>query len=429
MSSIGLSNKGIDHIWFRFYINGDQLMALKKLSYKTESIVNIILNNTLKSARWIEGKPWVKIPQIHLAKILKCTTDCISLHICKLVKEGVLFREQFGAKEHDHTNYYSINFGILEDSRLKSFFNASITKKISTIYRSSRVRNINPSDLYISNSQQRINHDLASAVGDSDLRGSPALPPILEQHAKEEFPADISQATQAKPTIVQDMLRIWNEELERGDSLSRQLSRYLVASYQRKFGSLLEKWREYVRGLKKSAYVMGKLLKRLGNKLLSWALSFKVINRIFSGGFGVTLGEVLGVKPEQPSTIDDDATSPAEDHIDSLTETEACKEIRREVLTTYGETEYLSWFRRITLEESGSDILIKGLSFITDMVKRRYFMSNDRIIDAGEKYVSEDVVNKAEEERTQSELISEGYIGASRMRAALFHCRDLRLGR
>jgi len=51
--------------------------------------------------------------------------------------------------------------------------------------------------------------------------------------------------------------------------------------------------------LKRSAYVMGSLLKRLGDKLLSWALSFKVINRIFAGGFGVTLGEVLGVKPEE----------------------------------------------------------------------------------------------------------------------------------
>lgn len=400
-------------------------MALKKLSYRTESLLNIIINKIIKEGRWIEDKPWVSITQVHLGKILKCTPRCVLSHIRKLCDEGILLKQQLNAKEHDRTNYYAINPSVCEDVNLRVFFSRAIVKKLHNIY-----SNINTKSLINHNkSITRVcEDDLVSANGGSDLRGSPALLPILEQHAKEEFPADISQATQAKPTIVQDMLRIWNEELSREDVTSKTLSRYLIASYQRKFGSL-EKWTEYVRGLKKSTYVMGKLLKRLGDRLLSWALSFKVINRIFAGGFGVTLGEVLGVKPEQPSTPDDDATSPAEEHIESVTETEACKEIRREVLTTYGETEYLCWFRRVTLEESGSDILIKGLSFVTDMVKRRYFMNNDRIIDAGEEYVSEEVVNKAEEERKQSELIAEGYIGASRMRAALFHCRDLRLER
>lgn len=400
-------------------------MTLKHLSYRTESLLNIIINKIIKEGRWIEGKPWVSMTQVHLSKILKCTPNCVSHHICKLVEEGVLLREQHNIKSLDRTNYYSINPLVCENSNFKRFFSRSITKKINDIY------SINNKSFTKSINQSEGKFGLiglASANGDSDLGRSPALPPILEQQAKEECHVDTSLANQPKTTIVQDMLRIWRREINAQEFIDfKKVSPRLVQAFRVNFEGSLEKWKSYVAGLKNSKYISG--MQKKFKSILSWALSFKVINRIFAGGFGVTLGEVLGVKPEQPSTTDDDATSPAEEHIESVTETEACKEIRREVLTTYGETEYLSWFRRVTLEESGSDILIKGLSFVTDMVKRRYFMSNDRIIDAGEEYVSEEVVNKAEEERTQSELISEGYIGASRIRAALFHCRDLRLGR
>ncbi len=134
MSTTGLLVLESDHIGFRFLVDGDQLMALKHLSYRTESLLNIIINKIIKEGKWIECTPWVSITQVHLSKILKCTRECISHHICKLVEEGILFRKQLNSKEHDHSNYYSVNPGVLEDVKFRVFFSRAIVKKISNIY-------------------------------------------------------------------------------------------------------------------------------------------------------------------------------------------------------------------------------------------------------------------------------------------------------
>ncbi len=91
---------------------------------------------------------------------------------------------------------------------------------------------------------------------------------------------------ESKPmtTVVQDMFKIWREELGSDESLNKRLSRFMVACYQKVFKSL-ERWREYVRKLSRSGYIMNKI--RKCGYFLRWALSFKVINKIYEGGFGV----------------------------------------------------------------------------------------------------------------------------------------------
>jgi hypothetical protein len=84
-----------------------------------------------------------------------------------------------------------------------------------------------------------------------------------------------------KPTIIQDMLRIWNEELGREDSMIRSLVPWLMEAFK-KFQRSLDNWRSYLRRIKTSTYLMGSKFK----VYLKWALSFRVVDCILRGGFG-----------------------------------------------------------------------------------------------------------------------------------------------
>ena len=374
-------------------------MSLKKLSHRSESLLNIILNNLIKEGRWIEGRPWVSITQKALAKILKCTDDCISLHVCRLVKEGVLLRKKLSDKEDDRRNHYSVNAEILNNSALMSFFNKTIAKKIRAIY---KVRNITPLELYISN-QQTSQSELGSDMSIVFPKGNSANPPAAERN-----------------TTANDMLGIWNSELGADELMTKSRARYLVACYQRKFDSSLEKWTDYVLKLKNSKFVKS-LRKRL-KSLLKWALSFKVINCVFKGGFGTALKEALNTKMKDVLEVEKQAkekqpnVSTAEDHINSLSELESCLETRRLVVEKFGESAYMSWFTKIRLEERDGEILVTGSSFIVERIKLS-FLRGERFI---ENPIYEYEVVVVGDRNEQEELIAEGYIGRDRMRAALF---------
>jgi hypothetical protein len=174
-----------------------------------------------------------------------------------------------------------------------------------------------------------------------------------------------------KSGTAQEMMKVWNETLCRDDALTKGLARYLVACFQRKFERSLDKWREYVTALRGSKYVVGDLLKRLGSHLLKWALSFKVINRIFEGGFGV-------IMPRSWKQAD----CSAEEHIESLSESEACKEVRRAAMARYGKLTYMVWFPHVELEDVGGEIRIHGRPFLTDYVKNGFLFDDDRCIAA-----------------------------------------------
>lgn len=366
-------------------------MELKNLSHRTESLVHILTNKLIKEGKWIEGSPWVKISQKILAKALKCTAECVSLHVRKLKKEGVLFVKQLNANTHDHTNFYSINPMVLEDEKFTVFFNRSITKKICDIY------NINKSFFnkstinQIETEYKKIRTRKAAVNRIPLLHNSSAeIQKSIENESIKRFSNEEQVVYNSmKPTIVQDMVKIWEEEIHEKVKLTKPIARYLVASFKQKFGSSLEKWRSYVIGLKNSTYISK--LRKLWKSILNWALSFKVIDRIFAGGFGVTMGEILNVRQEEnePEEID---------------EAPECLEIRKKLQKKLGNSEYRCWLSRISLEETGkklrfvndkskNEILVKGDRFNVDWVLNNYlniyfddryhFISEEEILEKG----------------------------------------------
>ena len=399
MSIVSFVSCNILYDRFRFLSDGDRFMSLKNLSYRTESLLNIIINKLIKEGKWIEGKPWISITQIHLSKILKCTRECVSNHICKLVEEGILLREQLSAKDYDHRNYYSINPAVLEDLKWSDVFSRTIVKKIRSIYSIINNKSFNKS----------INQHESKSVDvlPSDMATKPskavANPPTAKPQDEEKHPEDSSQT---KPTIVQDMLEIWRKEINKDECIkNKKTACYLVACYKEKFDSSLEKWTEYVKGLKNSKYISE--LRKRWRSILMWALSFKVINRIFDGGFGVAFEDKTPIKPENSEYY--------EHCIDSLSEHEECKAIRRGVLKEYGEAVYRSWFTNLSLEKCNREILVKGSAFQVDWVINNYLDTKHNFVASREFYMSD-----KNDEIAQPKIVSaNGYVGTARINALL----------
>jgi hypothetical protein len=293
------------------------------------------------------------------------------------VNEGVLFRSQLNLKELDRTNFYSINPLVLESEGLRGFFNTSITKKICEIYNINN-KSVNKSSNKSKEAVSIEGRHYVRRGGSESVKGKRYITQakvIGEEELNILFkPKSIGEkeshaGVKGRVNTAGEMLKIWNEVLRRRDVLSKIRACYLVSSFKNKFGESLEKWKEYVKSLKSSAYVTIDLWKRLGWKLLDWALSFKVMNRIFAGGFGCKY---------EDSKVDNEEVS--REHIESLRgrEPEECIEKRERILKERGGSEYVSWLRHVRFRSEEGRYLIEGGIFVTEQVKLRFLMNDDR---------------------------------------------------
>lgn len=253
-------------------------MDLQKLSDRSENIVNRIINQLSKRGEVKEGRLWVSIPAGYFAKSLKLTKQSIFNHLKKLRSEGILISKQFDLMNGNPTNYYSIDLEVITSSKFKSFFCAPIIKRLESTYNITEFNN-------------PTGYKLNSVTSSVDC------------HKSSSRSLDASSAS---ASVAQDMLGVWNEEFSRQDNLTKRVSRYLVACYKRIFKSF-DRWREYVKSLKISKYITNRISKL--KNFLSWALSFRVIDCIKAGGFGVKLGDIL--LPNQ--SLDQPESGPTED--------------------------------------------------------------------------------------------------------------------
>ncbi len=248
-------------------------MQLKKLSDRSENIVKNIAYQLSKKGEVREGRLWAPIPAKYFSKKFKLTEQTIIIHLNKLRSEGILISKQFKLKEGNPTNYYTIDLEVISAPKFKDFFCVSLLKKIQSTYINT---GFNTPTVYVLNPVTSLERNQELDCRQSALHSLEA--------------SNASLAPRTKTTTAQDMLEIWNTEFSLSDTLNKRVSRFLVACYQRVFQSL-EKWREYVKSLKTSKYIRDKMLKL--KHFLSWALSFKVIDYVKNGGFGVKLGDLL----------------------------------------------------------------------------------------------------------------------------------------
>ena len=196
----------------------------------------------------------------------------------------------------------------------------------------------------------------------------------------------------SKSTIVQDMIKIWNQEFPNQKIISgsteqvgvihltKQLARFLVASFKLKFENSLKKWRRYLRLIKTSAYMMGEKFKLS----IQWVIKFLTIDRIRAGELGVDESKI----PVDALEIE----SKAQQHADSVNESETCKLFRHEIIKKLSPAVYLSWFTKVDLIEESKDLIIRAANeFVRDYIKANFL---DKIGEFGKSRVSSEILQK-----------------------------------
>ncbi len=180
-----------------------------------------------------------------------------------------------------------------------------------------------------------------------------------------------------KLTIVQDMIKIWNEEFKNSPvQLTKNIARYLVAAFKTKFQSNLKEWRKFLKILQTSAYIMSEKFKLT----IMWVLKFCTIDRIRAGDLDADPGKV----PADPDELEEKF----EDHIQHLDESDSCKEFRKKIKEKFSLSTYLAWFTHVKFSDSSSNpdevIMKSDNAFISDWIMNnfanRYGLDNEKVI-------------------------------------------------
>jgi predicted transcriptional regulator len=285
-----------------------------------------------------EGRGWIYNTLDEWAKQLKISKSSVRRAISSLKAKGIVDAEYLSANRRDRTLFYSVNH-----EKLKQFFNKE-EKSCSCVQKTGFRKHINEhmeEHMYIEteNSKQIINKSNKSRPAAVDI--------LKEKDLKKE-----------KPTIVQDMIKIWKEEISPEVILTPKLSQYLVKIFKERFNSSLKEWKRYLKLIKTSAYLMKEEFKLT----LFWAIKFITIDRLRAGE--------LGVKEDKIPLDISELEEKAEKHIAFLDETEKCKEIRRKIVKDHGPAIYNAWFEKVRLiEERGGVVLHYPNSFTRDYIQ------------------------------------------------------------
>lgn len=292
------------------------------------------------------------------------------------VRESIAYLEQLGFISSDFLNpnkrrrvkYYSINFKAIENYFEKlaqkkekpSEENQTESSAISTVSESfdQQLNRQMERQMYTNNKIQKIKSN--KSINPKNFK------------EKIEEKTEIIRAN-PKVTIVQDMIKIWNQEFPNKKIISgsveqtgiihltKQLARFLVASFKLKFENCLEKWKRYLRLIKTSTYLMGEKFKLS----IQWVIKFLTIDRIRAGELGVDKSKI----PVDALEID----SKAQQHADSVNESETCKLFRHEIIKKLSPAVYLSWFTKVDLIDESKEMTIKAANdFVRDYIKANF---------------------------------------------------------
>ena len=144
----------------------------------------------------------------------------------------------------------------------------------------------------------------------------------------------------SKQNIVQDMLKVWKDEFPNAQFVvSKQLSRYLVAAFKKKFESCLKKWHRYLKILKTSAFITSEKF-RLS---IEWAIKFITIDKIKQGW--------LGTNETKIAVDSDEIIKQVVNHIALVNEPDECKRLRKKIVQIFSPSVYVGWFLNTEIKQ------------------------------------------------------------------------------
>lgn len=345
-----------------------------------------------------DGKTWIYNTHQQWAEQIGFGVTTVRESVAILERLGFISSDFLNPNKRRRIKYYSINFEAIEDyfaqiARKKEY--QKIQKEniieiapVSAVSESSK-RQLNRQmerQMYTYNKIQdnKSNKSQIASVGDNLEKNTDST--VRQTNSKNYF--DINEKT----TTVQDMIRIWNQEFPNQKIISgsteqvgvihltKQLARFLVASFKLKFENCLEKWKRYLRLIKTSTYLMGEKFKLS----VMWVIKFLTIDRIRAGELGVDESKIQIDQSE--------IEQKAQQHVEAVDESETCKQYRREIIRRLSPAVYLSWFTKVDLIEESKDLVIRAANdFVRDYIKANFL---DQIGEFGKSRVSSEILQK-----------------------------------
>lgn len=180
----------------------------------------------------------------------------------------------------------------------------------------------------------------------------------VEDSVKDESSPDLP-LSKPKNTTVQEMIKIWNEEvgqkIDNLSSLTQERARNMFAAFKFKFESSIENWRRYCKSIASSEFLMGKIgiekIKGYFKLDFDWALKFHVIQKIFEKAYGCSSMESFA--PDQKHASENSSENQKtmlEEKINASAESDEIKKLRSHILCKLGSDVYTAWYDKKHLE-------------------------------------------------------------------------------
>ena len=317
-----------------------------------------------------QGSHWIYNSAESWAQQIQLSVTQVKRIIKKLRDTGVIQVLKLSAHKSNRTNYYAINYEMLNASisaqknpETRGFVHSVIMTPSpchnGTIYIETKTTNkdINKSeDLEIEQvGQGEIKRKLVEPV----KRVKNIIPKNEEKKADSSDQAylnEISTKTRltGKTSTAQDMLAIWNETLSEKAkaSMSKDLAPLLVSAYSKKFEQNLDQWKRYCELIKSSTYLMGEQFQLS----IFWGLKFSTIDRVRAGELGVKLNHIDsrdGYGSSNKSIVNE---SKVQEMIEALDESIEAKTTRLKIAQAVGAAAYHSWFHQAAFVSRDGEI-------------------------------------------------------------------------
>ncbi len=333
-----------------------------------------------------QGKKWIYNTESAWAEQLKLSTRQFRRYVSSLAQKGIISVAKLHSHKSNRTNYFSINYELLEKlipvsscsakfSQSGGFVHEDILSAPSgqngPFYIETKTTNkdFNKSEAESKKLTGQGTISEAEQVKQVDLVKK-SISKIEKSRAGEDGVSleDYSKKQHPKTSTAQDMLKVWNNILgEKAHAeMSKDLAPQLVSAFSTKFEKDLHQWKYYCELIRTSDYLMKKEFKFS----IFWALKFSTIDRLGAGELGVKLE-----KPQEESTIITEAQ--VEEKISNLEDSEFVKTLRRKIAEKIGILEYISWFHHAEfLEKDGTIQLIAPNSFVEKTWETRFSWVN-----------------------------------------------------
>jgi hypothetical protein len=330
------------------------------------------------------GQKWIYNTENSWANQLKLSARQFRRHVSNLADKGIIFVQKLNPHKSNRTNYFSINYELLNQFLAKDSSSSSLSSEVRSFVHEDIMSLSSGHNVPIYIETKTTNKDINKSevtpierVGRGRTKNKPVDPVkqvntinSKDMEKKEETEVGLvtpqtslvtenlkTEAIQLKKktTTTQDMLEIWNTTLgeKAHASMSKDLAPLLVSAFHKKFEQSLDLWKSYCELIKTSPYLMGEHFQLS----IFWGLKFSAIDRLRSGE--------LGVKPNAINHSIGQGGTPAVTEnqvaqmIEKLPESTEAKTTRLQIARAIGAAAYHSWFHQATFvtREGGLQIV------------------------------------------------------------------------